>query len=96
MVGSGDLKSHSKGMVAGLDYELTKELLFGFSVGMSKANFKVNDRLPQGDIKIGRTAIYGAYRPNNLYIDGLFGVDWFNASTDRMAAILPTAGNAGF
>lgn len=83
-------------MVAGLDYELTKELLLGFSVGMSKANFKVNDRLPQGDIKIGRTAIYGAYRPKSLYIDGLFGVNWFNASTDRMAAILPTAGNAGF
>jgi outer membrane autotransporter protein len=96
VVGSGDLKSHSKGMAAGLDYELTKDLLLGFSVGMSKANFKVNDRLTQGDIETGRTAIYGAYRHNNLYIDGLFGVDWFNASTDRMAAILPTAGNAGF
>lgn len=96
VVGSGDLKSHSKGMAAGLDYELTKDLLLGFSVGMSKANFKVNDRLTQGDIETGRTAIYGVYRHNNLYIDGLFGVDWFNASTDRMAAILPTAGNAGF
>ncbi|MBB6261993.1 outer membrane autotransporter protein [Paenochrobactrum gallinarii] len=96
VVGSGDLKSHSKGMAAGLDYELTKDLLLGFSVGMSKADFKVNDRLTKGDIEIGRTAIYGAYRHNNFYVDGLVGVDWFNASTDRLAAILPAAGNAGF
>lgn len=96
VVGSGDLKSHSKGMAAGLDYELTKDLLLGFSVGMSKADFKVNDRLTKGDIETGRTAIYGAYRHNNFYVDGLVGVDWFNASTDRLAAILPTAGNAGF
>ncbi|WP_343806567.1 hypothetical protein [Paenochrobactrum glaciei] len=96
VVGSGDLKSHSKGMAAGLDYELTKDLLLGFSVGMSKADFKVSDRLTKGDIETGRTAIYGAYRHNNFYVDGLVGVDWFNASTDRLAAILPTAGNAGF
>lgn len=96
VVGSGDLSSHSKGMAAGFDYELNQNLLLGLAVGIGQTDFKVPDRLTQGDIRTGRTALYGAYKQNNFYVDGLVGVDWFDASTNRVAQIAATGSTAAF
>ncbi len=96
VVGSGDLSSHSKGMAAGFDYELNQNLLLGLAVGIGQTDFKVPDRLTQGDIRTGRTALYGAYKQNDFYVDGLVGVDWFDASTSRVAQIAATGSTAAF
>ncbi|MBX8802846.1 autotransporter domain-containing protein [Ochrobactrum sp. MR28] len=96
VVGSGDLSSQSKGMAAGFDYEINQNLLLGLAVGIGQTDFKVPDRLTQGDIRTGRTALYGAYKQNNFYVDGLVGVDWFDASTSRVAQIAATGSTAAF
>lgn len=95
VVGSGDLRSHSKGMAACFDYQLSQQALLGFAIGVGETDFKVTDRLTSGDMQTERSAIYGAYKRDNFYIDGLLGLDWFNVSTGRFAAIGATASNAG-
>ncbi len=86
-LGSAKLTDNGSGISAGLDYQLTPDVLLGVAGGAGSSGFNVQDRSTSGSLHTGHVALYGAGRAGAFYVSGALAYDFSNVSESRFAMI---------
>ncbi|SFK70874.1 hypothetical protein [Methylocapsa palsarum] len=86
-LGSAKLKDNNSGVSAGLDYQLTQDVLLGVAGGAGSSGFNVSARETSGSLQTGHVALYGAGRAGAFYATGVVAYDFSNVHENRFAAI---------
>jgi outer membrane autotransporter protein len=89
--GSADLTHRSAGGAAGVDHQITPDLLVGAAVGGSTSSFSVSERSTSGSLDGAHVGAYGVARRGGWYTAGSIAFAAFNNKTSRtIAGIGPT------
>ncbi|WP_156898221.1 hypothetical protein [Methylocapsa acidiphila] len=86
-VGSEHLNYRGVGAAAGLDYQITPDILLGVSAGGGPSAFSVSNRATGGSVNAAHVAAYGAVRWNDFYASGIIGYDFFSNQEHRTAFV---------
>jgi autotransporter-associated beta strand protein len=81
--GSADQSHRTAGGAAGLDYQLSPDLLLGMAAGGSSSSFSVADRLTSGSLEGAHVGGYGVARWNAWYAAGTLAFASFDNKTSR-------------
>ena len=68
--GSASLSSNASGFAAGMDYEATRNFIFGGAAGYSYSNFSVSDRATKGSVEGAHAGLYGIAHAGSFYLAG--------------------------
>ncbi len=74
------------GGAAGLDYQFTPDILFGFAAGGSSSNFSVRDRITSGHLEAGHFGGYGVKTWGSFYTAGALSFNTYRNDTSRTIA----------
>jgi outer membrane autotransporter protein len=89
--GSAGQSHRSAGGAAGLDYQVSPNLLVGIAGGGSSSSFSVADRLTRGSLEGAHLGGYGVARWNAWYAAGTLALASFDNTTSRtIAGVGPT------
>jgi outer membrane autotransporter protein len=83
-IGSATTTQATAGGAFGLDRLVSPDLLVGFAIGGSAANFSVPDRLTSGQLQGGHIGVYGIKEWGALYTAGSLSYSRFDNQTNRM------------
>ncbi len=86
-VGSAAANDHTAGLGAGLDYQVSPNALLGVAAGGGASSFGVPDRATSGTVDAFHAALYGAWRNQGYYANGILSYDQFSDSEARIATI---------
>jgi len=86
-IGTADARMHGGGFDAGVDFEMSRNLLAGIAVGSGLYEFNAPARLTSGSVEAGHISAYGAVRHGNLYATAILGVSAYYNNTRRHAAV---------
>ncbi len=86
-LGSANLNNNSTGISAGLDYQLTPDVLLGVAGGAGSSGFGVANRATGGSLQTGHVALYGAGRDGAFYASGVLSYDFSDVNEHRFAMI---------
>ena len=90
--GSANLSSQSSGVVTGVDYQVTQNLLAGIAGGYSSSNFSVDSRATTGTVDGAHFGVYGVERWGAFYVAGTAGYSHYDNTTDRFVTGLGAGG----
>ncbi|MBU3732650.1 MAG: autotransporter outer membrane beta-barrel domain-containing protein, partial [Beijerinckiaceae bacterium] len=91
-IGSASMSQRGYGLMAGLDYQDTSELLFGGAVYGSSTRFQVPDRSTTGTLNSGLIGAYAMYQSGQFYATGTLFGGFQSTQTNRViAGVMPTA-----
>lgn len=90
--GAAPLATRSWGGAAGLDYQVTPNLLAGIAAGGSASSFSVSERGTNGTADGGQLGIYGLDRWSRLYTSGALAWGRYGVGTTRSVAAFGLAG----
>ena len=96
--GSADLTHRTAGGVAGIDHQVTPDVLIGMAGGGSASNFSVPDRATSGTLDGAHVGVYGVARQGGWYAAATATFAAFSNKTSRtIAGVGPTEiANASF
>jgi outer membrane autotransporter protein len=86
-LGSAKFTDNGSGVSAGLDYQLTPDVLVGVAGGAGSSGFNVADRSTNGSLQTGHVALYGAGRAGAFYASGVLAYDFSDVNENRFAMI---------
>ena len=90
--GSANLSSQTSGVVTGVDYQVTQNLLAGIAGGYSSSNFSVDSRATTGTVDGAHFGVYGVERWGAFYVAGTAGYSHYDNTTDRFVTGLGAGG----
>ena len=90
--GSANLSSQTSGVVTGVDYQVTQNLLAGIAGGYSSSNFSVGSRATSGTADGAHFGVYGMERWGAFYVAGTAGYSHYDNTTDRFVTGLGAGG----
>jgi len=71
------------GVVAGLDYLLTKDTMVGFAVGAGRTSSSLSNDFGSGSGDMAQAGAYAFHRHGAAYLSGALAFAWHKMSTDR-------------
>ncbi len=69
-------KANSKGIAMGIEGKLTSDIKAGIGYSYAQNEIKAHNR--NLDVDSHNVSLYGEYKPNNWFIDGVLGLGWSN------------------
>ena len=85
-------RARSSGVVTGVDYQVTQNLLAGIAGGYSSSNFSVDSRATTGTVDGAHFGVYGVERWGAFYVAGTAGYSHYDNTTDRFVTGLGAGG----
>ena len=89
IVGSSATTSRAYGVVAGANW-MGPNTTVGFALGGAGTSFSLDSGYGSGKADIFHAGFYGGHRFGRVYIAGLLGYGWYDASTDRTVTVAGT------
>ena len=90
-VGSAAVHDWGGGFSAGMDYQISPNLLWGFVAGYGDFAFSVPDRVTSGTVQAAHIGPYVAARNGNAYATAMLDFDYFYNIENRSPAVPGTA-----
>jgi uncharacterized protein with beta-barrel porin domain len=87
VVGSAPMSEIGGGLTAGVDYQLSPNLLMGFAAGHGLFSFEVPNRATTGTVDASHVGVYTVARKDDAYAIAMLDFDYFDNSENRTAAI---------
>ncbi|MDQ8698471.1 autotransporter domain-containing protein [Hyphomicrobium sp. LHD-15] len=85
--GAGDTSSRTYGIVAGADYALSRDTLFGFALGGGQSSFGVSSGLGSGEADMLQTGVFGKQTMGAGYVFAGLAYTFQDVTTNRTVTV---------